>query len=165
MPLEIRAAQDSEFPQVVTNFRQMWLDLGTEPDAIAPDWREQTARFLEAAIRDREGRAFVAILDGQLRGSAVCQLFEGLYPAIVRRELRRYGYVWGVFVDREARRRGIASALTQAAVEYLREIACTRVILHASSDGRPVYVGLGFVGTNELALELRSGVDTGPAGS
>ena len=152
MTLEIRVAERGEFAQVAANFRKMWLDMGTKLDAIDSDWREQTDQFLEAAIRDREGRAFVAVLDGRVRGSAACQLFDGLYPAIVRSEQRKYGYIWGVYVDREARRRGLASALTRAAGEYLREIACTRAVLHASPDGRPVYVALGFAPGREMAL-------------
>jgi hypothetical protein len=33
---------------------------------------------------------------------------------------------------------------------YLQEIGCTRLILHASPGGQPVYAALGFGPTNEM---------------
>jgi predicted GNAT family acetyltransferase len=59
-----------------------------------------------------------------------------------------------VYVVPEQRRRGLATALTRAALDYLRGIGCTHALLHASPSGRPVYTGLGFQPTNELRLEL-----------
>ena len=158
MTHQIRVADPTELPTVAANFRQMWLDIGSAPDTIVPGWRQQTEQFLDDAISDREGRAFVAVEEGEILGSAACQLFDGLYPSIVRSDLRKFGYIWGVYVERSARRRGLANALTRAAVDYLRGLACTRVVLHASPQGRPVYLDLGFESSNELALEL--GVDS-----
>ena len=40
------------------------------------------------------------------------------------------------------------------AIEYLKSIACTRVILHASPSGKPVYSSLGFSESNEMRLDL-----------
>ena len=49
------------------------------------------------------------------------------------------------------RRRGIALALTNKAVDYLKSIGCTTVVIHASDAGEPVYRAAGF----ELAKEMR----------
>ena len=74
MTHQIRVADRNELPTVAANFRQMWLDLGSAPDTIVPGWRQQTEQFLDDAIRDREGRAFVALEEGQILGSAAFQL-------------------------------------------------------------------------------------------
>jgi GNAT superfamily N-acetyltransferase len=52
------------------------------------------------------------------------------------------------------RRQGIASQLTNKTIEYLKSLGCTRVILHASPFGKPVYESLGFSLSNEMRLDL-----------
>lgn len=46
---------------------------------------------------------------------------------------------------------GIALALTNKAVDYLKSIGCTTAVIHASDAGEPVYHATGF----ELAKEMR----------
>ena len=41
------------------------------------------------------------------------------------------------------------------AIEYLKSLACTRAILHASPSGKSIYAGLGFSETNEMKLDLQ----------
>jgi ribosomal protein S18 acetylase RimI-like enzyme len=64
------------------------------------------------------------------------------------------GYIWGVYVEAPFRRRGFGKQLTAMAVDYLKSIGCTRVILHASPSGQPIYTSLGFVASNEMRLDL-----------
>jgi ribosomal protein S18 acetylase RimI-like enzyme len=111
--------------------------------------------FLGAARRDLRYRAFVAELeDGRVIGSAGCQLFAGLYPDILEPAQRRYGYIWGVYVEPDQRRGGIGRRLTEAATAYLTSIGCTHALLHAAPSGHSVYAGLGFEPTNEMRLPL-----------
>ena len=49
----------------------------------------------------------------------------------------------------------IARQLTQAVMDHLTAIGCTRVLLHSSPHGRTVYDKLGFEPTNEMGLMLR----------
>ena len=52
-------------------------------------------------------------------------------------------------------RGGAAWALpSPATMDYLESIDCTRALLHASPQGRPIYLTLGFEESNELALDL-----------
>src|SRR5262249_46718055 len=55
------------------------------------------------------------------------------------------GYVMNAWVDPAWRRRGIASALMQQALEKARELGIRRVRLHATEDGRGAYARAGFV--------------------
>jgi predicted GNAT family acetyltransferase len=82
------------------------------------------------------------------------QQFAGLYPDVIRTDFRRYGYVWGVFVCPERRREGIASVLVQRSMNDLQQLGYSRVLLHASVMGNPVYEALGFTTTNEMQVDL-----------
>lgn len=59
------------------------------------------------------------------------------------------GYLKSVYVAPEWRRRGVASALTKAAVRYARSARLARIRLHASAAGRPLYLLAGFRGRND----------------
>jgi len=74
--------------------------------------------------------------------------------AVLEPGYRRYGYIWGVYVEPDWRRRGLARQLTETTLTYLRDLACTRVILNASPSGRPVYESMGFQPSNEMRLNL-----------
>ena len=74
----------------------------------------------------------------------------------------RYGselaWIGMVLVDPEFRRRGIASGLMNAALDYLDQAGTRTVKLDATPDGQPVYEALGF--ERELLIERWEGVAT-----
>jgi GNAT superfamily N-acetyltransferase len=65
------------------------------------------------------------------------------------------GWIIGVYVVPNYRRRGIARALTDAALSWLRRTECVNAKLHASPYGRGIYEALGFTLSNEMKLPLR----------
>ncbi len=132
----------------------MWRDNDVPIESVRPDWQELTIAFLNHARCELAYKAFVVEVDGIVVGSAGCQLFAGLYPQIIEDSSRKYGYVWGVYVEPDLRSQGFAKRLTSLAVDYLKSLGCTRVILHASLSGKPVYTGLGFSELNEMRLDL-----------
>lgn len=152
--LHIREALLEEDTLIAEHFYQMWRDNDVSANSIESDWLKITLEFIHRARQELGYQAFVAELDGQIVGSAGCQLFAGLYPHILTAEYRKYGYIWGVYVEAEYRGKGIAKHLTNKAVEYLKSKGCTRAILHASPSGKPVYSALGFLPTNEMSLNL-----------
>ena len=93
-------------------------------------------------------------LDGTVVGSVACQLQQLPYPDVVVPEFRKHGYIWSVFVEPAARRRGVARALVIRAVEYLRSIGCTKAVLHSSDAGQALYRQLGFETATEMRLDL-----------
>lgn len=131
-------------------------------DLISSDWLEKTLAFIDRARRELTFQSFIAEKGDRVTGSASCQLFAGLYPSPFTPEYRQYGqepshqlrYIWNVYVDTAYHRQGIASQLTSRAINYLKTLGCTRVILHASPFGNPVYERLGFVVSNEMRLDL-----------
>jgi ribosomal protein S18 acetylase RimI-like enzyme len=153
--VQVRESRADEEALLAEHFYRMWRDNEVAAEHIHEDWMARVLKFIAAARRDLAYRAFVVEgADGVVVGSAGCQLFAGLYPDILQPAQRRYGYLWGVYVEPEHRRQGIARRLTQATTDYLASIGCTHAVLHASPPGRPVYAALGFEATNEMRLKL-----------
>ena len=103
---------------IAQHFYQLWLDNNIPADSICDDWLSRTVKFMQDARRELEFQAFVARVENKIVGSASCQLFAGLYPAILKIEQRKYGYIWNVYVEPQYRRRGIAIELTKAAIAF-----------------------------------------------
>lgn len=56
----------------------------------------------------------------------------------------RYGYVQSMVTDERARRRGLARAVLTALLDRFAELGVTRIDLHASTMGEPLYRSVGF---------------------
>ncbi|MGE5658735.1 MAG: GNAT family N-acetyltransferase [Actinomycetota bacterium] len=153
-PLNIREANPQEDSLIAQHFYQMWQDNDIAAECMEPDWRKITLQFISHARQELGYRAFVAEVEGEVVGSVSCQLFAGLYPLAIATAYRQYGYIWGVYVEPAYRRQGIGKQLTHTAIAYLKAINCTRVLLHASPTGKPVYSSLGFSDSNEMRLDL-----------
>ncbi|MFB2769026.1 GNAT family N-acetyltransferase [Pelatocladus sp. BLCC-F211] len=152
--INFREATTQEDYLIAQHFYLLWQDNNVAAASLRSDWLETVLEFNQKARQNLYYKAFVAEVDGKVVGSASCQLFAGLYPHILIDDHRRYGYIWGVYVDAAYRGQGIAKRLTSMAIDYLKAIACTRVILHASPLGKPVYDRLGFVPSNEMRLDI-----------
>ncbi|WP_309472834.1 GNAT family N-acetyltransferase [Nostoc sp. ATCC 53789] len=152
--ITIREATTKEDSLIAKHFYQMWLDIGVDESNIILEWQNITLQFIEEAHRDLFYKAFIAEIDNTVVGSVSCQPFAGLYPNVLKDEYRKFGYIWGVYVEQSYRRQGIAKSLTNRAIEYLKAIACTRVVLNASPLGKPVYSSLGFSEGNLMQLDL-----------
>jgi GNAT superfamily N-acetyltransferase len=142
-------------PEEFATAREFWLAMRREtdmPDAdLAFDWKARFIAYCERRYHARELQWFFARDGSQPVASAAGFLLED-YP----REIcinRKVGYVAGVYVLPAWRRRGLARAVTQAAVDWLRSLGCAAVRLHAADEARPIYASMGFVPTNEMILE------------
>jgi ribosomal protein S18 acetylase RimI-like enzyme len=150
----IRPATPDDDVTIANHFAAMWADNNVGAQQMRCDWMPRTLAFIAEARRGRGFGAVVAEADGKPVGSAAAQLFGGLYPDVLTTNYRHYGYIWGVHVDPGWRRRKIGEGLTRACVDHLRAQGCSRVILHATPFGRPVYERLGFAASNEMRLDL-----------
>lgn len=152
--IDVREAEPQEDSLLAEHFYRLWRDNNIAAESIRPDWEDITLQFIQQARRELSYKAWVAEVEGAIVGSAGCQLFAGLYPLILADHERKYGYIWGVYVEPAYRGQGIANQLTQAAIAHLKTLHCTRAILHASPSGKPIYTRLGFCESNEMRLDL-----------
>ena len=152
--LKIRETIPQEDSIIAEHFYQLWLDIGVPENSIKPNHHSLTLEFITQARQNLSYKGFVAEVDNIIVGSASCQLFTGLYSLILEEEYRKYGYIWGVYVQPSYRRKGIAKKLTNATIQHLKSINCTKAILNASPAGKPVYESLGFIPSNSMQLDL-----------
>ena len=152
--IKIRETTPKEDSIIAEHFYKMWLDIDTPDIFIKPNHRDMTLYFIKQARQNLFYKGFVAEVDNLIVGSASCQLFTGLYSLILEEKYRKYGYIWGVYVETSHRRKGIAKQLTNATIEHLKSINCTKAILNASPAGKPVYEKLGFSPSNAMQLDL-----------
>mgnify|MGYP001795971740 FL=1 len=152
--IEIRETIPQEDSIIAEHFYQLWLDIGAPEKSIKPNHHSLTLEFITQARQNLSYKGFVAEVDSVIVGSASCQVFTGLYSLILEEEYRKYGYIWGVYVQPSYRRKGIAKQLTKATIQHLKSINCTRAILNASPAGKPVYENLNFVPSNSMQLDL-----------
>jgi len=116
----IRPATDRELPLVVEVLRR--AGFGT-----------QVARLLEYPRGSPAGAILVAEEPPGVVGVACCAAFA------------MTGWIGALGVVPEARRQGLGTALTEAAIRWLRARGAGTVLLYATDAGRPVYERLGFV--------------------
>lgn len=141
--------------EVGVRFRYaMKVELAMRINLLRADWAaRETAYF---AKRTAEGGAqwYLAKCGERFVGSACAYVDDSWASALL--EHPQNGWIIGVYVVPEYRRRGIAQALTEAALTWLRSTECVEAKLHASPYGRGIYEALGFTLTNEMKLPLRT---------
>ncbi|MGD1906913.1 MAG: GNAT family N-acetyltransferase [Leptolyngbyaceae cyanobacterium] len=152
--IHYRPATPEDWDTIAQHFHDLWRDNGVPETGIRPDWQALTLDFIQTATATLDYQAFVAEVQGEIVGSVGGQRFAGLYPNALMPEQRCYGYLWNVYVVATYRRQGMGRALTQRAVAYLKSLGCTRIILHASPFGQPLYEQMGFQPSNEMRLDL-----------
>ncbi len=108
-------------------------------------------RWIAARLRSGRAAGRIATIDGQPVGSGVVWL----QPSQPRPAgpFETTPYLMSIYVEPSCRGRGVGSAVTRALVAWARALGYTRVTLHASPFGRPVYRRLGF----ERSWEMRLG--------
>jgi ribosomal protein S18 acetylase RimI-like enzyme len=154
--IRFREANIDDDATIARHFFQLWRDNGVSEASIQADWLETILQFIAHARQTLAYKAFVAEINGEIVASVGCQLFAGLYPHVLTQQQRKYGYIWGVYVEPEYRQQGIAKYLTKMAIAHLQSLNCTNAILHASPAGQPVYSSLGFKASNEMRLDIVS---------
>jgi len=126
-------------------FRDMGQVAGEDLQALLASSRDAMRQALECGdylgwLIERAGRV--------VAGGGVV-----LRPLLPRPGYLRGGtdaYVLNVYTEPSERRRGLARQVMHAILAWCDAQAIERVTLHASDEGRPLYLALGFAPTNEL---------------
>jgi ribosomal protein S18 acetylase RimI-like enzyme len=112
------------------------------------------AWFLGSQLRRADVVIFVAEIDGALVG----YVYAGIEPRNWKELRDEAGFIHDVVVDQAARGAGIAAALLESAVTWLREAGAPRVVLWTAdknSGAQRLFERLGFRRTMvEMTKEL-----------
>lgn len=133
--------------------QSMWLDIHPElenevkgAEALTRDWIE---RMLSGG---RLVGFIVKTPEGKVAGSGCVWIREEQpRPASPHLEVP---YLMSMYTVKPFRRKGVGKLIVKGAIEWSREHGYERMVLHASTEGRPLYEGLGFEPGNEMSLKL-----------
>jgi ribosomal protein S18 acetylase RimI-like enzyme len=135
---------------IVGHRRGMFFDMGhcdeLKLDAMSKKFRVWLRRKMEAG----EYLAWFAIRDdGVVMAGAGLWLMDWL-PHMIG-DGRWRGNIVNVYTAKEFRRRGLARELMKVVMDWCEKNEDVgAVVLHASAQGKALYEGLGFEGTNEM---------------
>ena len=145
----VRLATAADAAIVAHHRVAMFRDMGVlgAVDAVALERASQC--YLARALADGEYRGWLIEVDGAVVAGGGLVL-RPLLPRPGYNEGGSEAYVLNVYTDGGHRRRGLARRLMEVILAWCEETQVSRVSLHASDDGRPLYVALGFTATNEM---------------
>ena len=104
-----------------------------------PDWRVSQRELVESVCGDPGFHVWVATLEGAVAGFCALRLFRA----------ERMGEIYMIAVDPDYQRRGIARALTEHALEWLKQAGMTTAMVETGGDpghaaARHTYEAAGF---------------------
>lgn len=149
----MRPVEASDLELVLNQRHEMFIEMGFEPGACHAAI-EANRDLFRTALADGRYRGFFAV-DNSNRVVAGGGIISHQFHTGPLDASRRRSWIVNVYTEPSHRRRGLARMVMQALLNLCRELGWTAVLLHASSDGRPLYDSLGFKATNEMILKLR----------
>jgi GNAT superfamily N-acetyltransferase len=112
------------------------------------------AWFLGTQLEDEDVAIFVAVRDGEVLG----YVYAGVEPLNWKELREECGFVHDIVVAEKGRRTGLAAALIEQAVAWLRDRGMPRVILWTADQNtaaQQLFTGIGFRRTMvEMTMEL-----------
>jgi GNAT superfamily N-acetyltransferase len=140
--------------EVIAHHRvAMFRDMGMVADDEVAPLHAAAHAYLTPALASGEYLGWVVDAHGQLIAGGG-MLIRRLPPRPGSPHTDAEAYVLNVYTEPEYRRRGLARRLMEVIVDWCAANAIARVSLHASDDGRGLYLTMGFSPTNEMRLEL-----------
>jgi GNAT superfamily N-acetyltransferase len=134
----------------------MFREMGSIQPAREPSLRTASHAYFAAALASGEYVGWLALLTGPpeepIAGAGV-QLRSLLPRPDANGDgllLGREALVLNVYTDPPWRRRGLARQLMSEIIRWAATAGVVRLVLHASTQGRPLYETLGFTATNEM---------------
>jgi ribosomal protein S18 acetylase RimI-like enzyme len=154
----IRYATVDDIPHILQQRNGMFTDMGVYDD-FTPEQKQAIevvfGEWLRQRIPTQEYIGWMVENEaGQVVAGAGLWILTWL-PNIINHSGKR-GYILNVYVNRDARRQGLARRLLNTALDECRARGIHQVRLHASNEGRPLYESLGFEAENEMSLYLEN---------
>jgi GNAT superfamily N-acetyltransferase len=152
--MEIRRATATDAATITEHRRAMFADMGHRDSAAMDVMSAAFLPWVKAKLESHEYLAWFAVdIDGTVAAGLGLWLMDWL-PHMIGGGAPRRGNIVNVYTAPAYRRKGIARALMQTALDWSRDNGVACVILHASAEGRGLYESFGFTATNEMRLLL-----------
>jgi len=122
------------------NFASLKEAIGPEIyDRLHPDWRADQRRDVEEACDNSEHQTWVADVNGRIVGFAVVALHDG----------QKLGEIFMLAVDPDHQERGVGTALTACALDWMKDAGMTVAMVETGADpghepARRTYEKAGF---------------------
>jgi ribosomal protein S18 acetylase RimI-like enzyme len=154
----IREATSSDIHVLLRHRRLMWWDMGRRDQTALNVMERAATEYFSQAVPQGSYRGFLAIdSSGEVIGGGGIVISR--WPGVLGQLQPKRAMILNLYVEREHRRQGVASALMKRMIAWCRENEFCCVALHASEDGRALYERLGFKPTNEMRLDFDTSVD------
>jgi ribosomal protein S18 acetylase RimI-like enzyme len=151
--ITIRPATVADVPDLVRLRRMMFEAMGFDDSAQMTASDAASEAYFAAAIPAGQFYGWLAVtLAGTAIGSGGAVIDQ--HPPGPGNLSGRIGYIMNLVTDPRYRRQGIARRMMQTMLEWLSAQDIQLAALHASEVGRPLYMRLGFVSSNEMRLKL-----------
>jgi GNAT superfamily N-acetyltransferase len=152
MSYTIRPATLTDIPHVIQHRESMFREMGIP--AIFDEMAVAMQAWLREAIPAKTYQGWVAV-----SGEGVVVAGAGLIvipwpPGPISMD-PRCGFVFNVYTEPPHRQQGLARRLMDAIHEWCRAEGLERMVLNASTFGKPLYETMGYVATNEPMMRMR----------
>ena len=152
MAYSIRPATIADIPHIVQHRELMFREM--DIPAAFEDMSAAVALWLRHAIPSKTYLGWIAeASSGDV--AAGSGLIVIPWPPGPMSMDPRCGFVFNVYTARSHRKQGLARRLMDAMHDYCRAEGIERVVLNASTFGKPLYDGMGYVVADEPMMRLR----------
>jgi GNAT superfamily N-acetyltransferase len=162
----IRLATIDDVDVIAWHRVRMFQDMGEVPSHLFEAFRARSRERLRDVIARREYIGWLTSLrdapDKVIAGVGVH--LRRVLPHPMENAAGfadgRHGIIVNVFTEPEWRRKGLAATLLKRIIDWAREQQLDELILHSSTEGRPLYERLGFIPTSEMRFAGNSPPET-----
>lgn len=152
MTYSIRPATIADIPHLIAHREQMFRDMGIPAQFGA--MAEATETWLRTAIPSKTYLGWLAVTDASVVVGGGGLIVIPWPPGPMSMD-PRCGFVFNVYTDPAHRKQGLARRLMDTMHDWCRAEGIERVVLNASTFGRPLYEQMGYVATNEPMMRMR----------
>jgi ribosomal protein S18 acetylase RimI-like enzyme len=150
--MDIRTLHTNDLELICRHREEMFRDAGKTDDVLLP-MTEHFREWVKPRLLDGSYFGFVMQDDGApIAGIGLMLIDWPPHPMHPTQDKR--GYVLNVFVEPSHRNRGLARELMNLADAEFARRGVGYAVLHATDKGKPLYQGLGWNGTTEMAKAL-----------
>jgi GNAT superfamily N-acetyltransferase len=154
----VRRATVAEADIIARHRAEMFWEMGLLRRALYDDLLAATVRYLAEAMPTEDYIGWFAALEDApqeiVGGVGLLQRRVPPHPLDRRGEtglaVGWQGTVLNLYTEPAWRRRGVAEFLMRHVLAWAPDAGLETLVLHASTEGRPLYERLGFVATNAM---------------